>query len=213
MSPSKEPPQPTKMGIMSSILVHLTHGPEHATRAALAFLVAKAAVQEGHQVTVFLAGDAVQIMRDGVRDSLVGLGTGSLPDHYNAVAASGAKIYPSETSSKARGLEVHGLQGKPVEMATPKVVVKLALENDRMFTYEQQGAPFRVAPWASYEMLRTPGEQDRGSPSVRGSKTRGTRLLGLSLPASGGAQAAPRGLQARGGAFTAKPPGWPRTGR
>jgi predicted peroxiredoxin len=28
---------------MAKILVHLTHGPEHPTRAALAFLVAKAA--------------------------------------------------------------------------------------------------------------------------------------------------------------------------
>jgi predicted peroxiredoxin len=41
---------------MAKILVHLTHGPEHPTRAALAFLVAKAAIEEGHTVTLFLAG-------------------------------------------------------------------------------------------------------------------------------------------------------------
>jgi uncharacterized protein len=45
---------------MASILIHLTHGPEHPTKAALAFLVAKAAIEEGHAVTLFLAGDAVQ---------------------------------------------------------------------------------------------------------------------------------------------------------
>jgi hypothetical protein len=33
---------------MAKILVHLTHGPEHPTRAALAFLVAKSAIDEGH---------------------------------------------------------------------------------------------------------------------------------------------------------------------
>src|SRR5687768_4219778 len=48
----------------TSILVHVTHGPEHPTRAALAFLVARTALEEGHSVTLFLAGDAVQLLRD-----------------------------------------------------------------------------------------------------------------------------------------------------
>ncbi len=65
---------------MPKILVHLTHGPEHPTRAALAFLVAKSAIDEGHTVSMFLAGDAVQLMRDAVLDNLNGLGTGKLRD-------------------------------------------------------------------------------------------------------------------------------------
>lgn len=44
---------------MAKFLIHLTHGPEHPTRAALAFLVGKAALEEGHTVTLFLAGDSV----------------------------------------------------------------------------------------------------------------------------------------------------------
>ena len=120
---------------MASILVHLTYGPEHPTRAALAFLVAKAAIDEGHKVTMFLAGDAVQLLRNGVLDSLVGLGTGSLREHFDAVTASGTKIYLSGMSSKARGLDAQAVEGKPAEMAMPNVLVKLALENDRMFTY------------------------------------------------------------------------------
>jgi predicted peroxiredoxin len=120
---------------MASILVHLTHGPEHPTRAALAFLVAKAAIDDGHKVTMFLAGDAVQLMRDGVLDNLVGLGTGNLRELFNAIAASGSKIHLSGMSSKVRGLESQAVSGKPVEMATPNVLVKLALEHDKMFTY------------------------------------------------------------------------------
>jgi predicted peroxiredoxin len=120
---------------MASILVHLTHGPEHPTRAALAFLVAKTAIDEGHSVTMFLAGDAVQLMRDGVLDNLVGLGTGNLREHFNAVTAAGTKIYLSGMSSKARGLEAQAVQGKPVEMVMPNLLVKLALEAERMFTY------------------------------------------------------------------------------
>lgn len=120
---------------MAAILVHITHGPEHPTRAALGFLVAKAALEEGHRVTLFLAGDAVQLLRDGVLDSLVGLGTGSLRASYEAVVAAGADLYVSGMSARARGLTEGELEGKPVQLATPNVLVRLALEHDRMFTY------------------------------------------------------------------------------
>ena len=36
-----------------NILVHITQGPENATRAALGFLVAKTAIEEGHKVSLF----------------------------------------------------------------------------------------------------------------------------------------------------------------
>ncbi len=120
---------------MAKILVHVTHGPEDPTRAALGFLVAKAATEEGHEVTMFLAGDAVQLLRDAVLDSLNGLGTGSLRESYEAVAASGARIYVSGMSGKARGVGEGDLDGKPAEFAMPNKLVQLALEHDRVFTY------------------------------------------------------------------------------
>ncbi len=120
---------------MAKILIHLTHGPEHPTRAALAFLVGRAAIEEGHTVTMFLAGDAVQLIRDAALDTLVGLGTGKLRESYDALISGGARIYLSAMSSKARGVGESDLKGKPTEMATPSILVRLALEHDRMFTY------------------------------------------------------------------------------
>jgi predicted peroxiredoxin len=120
---------------MAKILVHITHGPEHPTRAALGFLVAKAAADEGHEVSLFLAGDAVQLVRDAVLDSLAGLGTGKLREHYDAIVAAGGRFYLSGLSSQARGLGEPDTAGKPVEMAMPNVLIRLAVENDRMFTY------------------------------------------------------------------------------
>jgi len=120
---------------MAKILVHITCGPEHPTKAALGFLVAKATVEEGHEVSLFLAGDATQLLRDAVLDSLTGLGTGSLRESYDAVVASGARIYASGMSSKARGVGEPDLEGKPVELAMPNRLVQLALESDRVFTY------------------------------------------------------------------------------
>ena len=78
---------------MARLLINVTHGPEHPTRAALAFLVGKAAVEEGHDVSLFLAGDAVQLLRDEVLDSLSRLGTGSLRDSYDAIVDAGGGFY------------------------------------------------------------------------------------------------------------------------
>jgi predicted peroxiredoxin len=117
------------------ILVHLTSGPENPTRAALAFLVARTAIEQGHSVSVFLAGDAVQVLRDSTLDGLAGLGTGRLREHFDAIAKGGGKFYLSGMSSSARGLTAADLQGKPAELAPPTILLKLALETDKMFTY------------------------------------------------------------------------------
>jgi len=120
---------------MAKILVHVTHGPEEPTRAALAFLVAKSAIDEGHAVSLFLAGDAVQLIRDAVLDNLGGLGTGKLREHYDAIVAGGGRFYLSGMSSKGRGVTDADLRGKPAEFAMPTVLVRLSLEHERMFTY------------------------------------------------------------------------------
>ncbi len=117
------------------ILIHVTSGPENPTRAALAFLVAKTAVEEGHTVTLFLAGDAVQLFRSDVLDNLAGLGTGKLREHYDAIVKGGGKFYLSGMSSKVRGVVESDLKDKPVEFALPKVLLQLSLESDRMFVY------------------------------------------------------------------------------
>ena len=120
---------------MAKILVHITHGPEHPTRAALGFLVARSALEEGHSVSLFLAGDAVQLLREPVLDALVGLGTGRLREHYDALVAGGGRFYLSGMSAKSRGLSEADLEGKPAEFALPNVLVNLSLDHDRMFTY------------------------------------------------------------------------------
>jgi predicted peroxiredoxin len=120
---------------MGRLLVHITHGPEAPTRAALGLLVARAAVDSGHQVDVFLAGDAVQLIRDPVLDSLTGLGTGALRESFDAVVSGGGRVYVSGMSSKARGASQQDLENKPAEMAMPDRLVKLTFEADRVLTY------------------------------------------------------------------------------
>ena len=127
--------EPKKEANKMKILIHVTQGPENPTRAALAFLIARTAIEEGHTVSLFLAGDAVQLMRDAVLDNMAGLGTGKLREHYDVIVKGGGKFYLSGMSSKARGLTEAELKGKPAELAPPNVLLRLSLEHDRMFTY------------------------------------------------------------------------------
>jgi predicted peroxiredoxin len=117
------------------ILVHITHGTENPTRAALGFLVARTAIEEGHRVNLFLAGDAVRLLQDSVLNSLAGIGTGKLREHYDVIVKGNGKFYLSGNSSKARGITDQDIKGKPAEFALPTVLVKLSLNSDRMFTY------------------------------------------------------------------------------
>lgn len=120
---------------MAKLVINITHGPDHPTRAALGFLIGKIAVEEGHDVSLFLAGDAVQLIRDGVLDSLNGLGTGNLRESFDGLAAGGGRIYLSGMSSKARGVTESDLEGKPAELVMPKKLLELSLAADRLFTY------------------------------------------------------------------------------
>ena len=127
-------PLPTPEAPMS-ILVHLTHGPENPTRAALGFAVAAAAAGQGHEVTVFLAGDAVQLARRGVVEQLAGLGTGKLSESLHRVVSAGARFFLSGGSSAARGLTSDQVMLPDFEMAGPARLVELAFEHDRQFVY------------------------------------------------------------------------------
>ena len=59
---------------MAHILLIGTHGSEDPTRAALAFLFAKGAVEEGHRPEVILAGDAAVLARQTVGENVIPVG-------------------------------------------------------------------------------------------------------------------------------------------
>jgi uncharacterized protein len=118
---------------MPNLLVHLATGPEHPTRAALAFLVARTAADEGHDVRLFLAGDAVQLARPETADAVQGIGTGALAEHWQALSSAGVQVYLSGMSSKARGISGDTRGG--VELAPPNKLVESALWADATLTY------------------------------------------------------------------------------
>lgn len=120
---------------MGSLLVHITHGPEAPTRAALGFLVAKSAADAGHDVTVFCAGDAAYLMKDPVVEHTKGIGTGALSDTLPAVVDAGVAIFVSGGSSKTRGVAEEDLKNKCATFATPAKLVELTFAADRVLCY------------------------------------------------------------------------------
>jgi len=120
---------------MGRLLVHIATGPESPTRAALGLLVARTALDAGHDVDVFIAGDGVGILRPETLDAGHGIGTGAFREHIDALVAGGATLYASGMSSKARGLTMDGLGGLPVTFAPPDKLVELTFAADRVLTY------------------------------------------------------------------------------
>lgn len=59
---------------MSKILVKSAWGSDDPTKAAFAFLHANALVEGGHEVQIFLLGEAVSLMRDPVANAVVPVG-------------------------------------------------------------------------------------------------------------------------------------------
>ncbi len=120
---------------MANILIHVTTGPENPTKAALAFLIAKTALAEGHSVTLFLAGDGVHLLGADALAGVEGSGTGKLKEHFDAIVDNGGRFYLSGMSAKARGYGNELIENRPAEYAMPNVLVRLLLESDKALTY------------------------------------------------------------------------------
>ena len=119
---------------MPRLLVQIATGPENPTRAALGLLIARTARDEGHDVDVFLAGDAVSFLRPETRDAAHGIGTGNVREHLEALAGGGATLHASGLSSKARGISAE-TAGLAVTLDPPSRLVELVLEADRVLVY------------------------------------------------------------------------------
>ena len=90
----------------NTVLVHIYSGLESKNKVTLGLLVALEAEKNDHQVTLFLAGDGVNLLSCKKAGEIVGTGTGDLYEHLENLRNSKVRIYVSGLSAKSRGYDL-----------------------------------------------------------------------------------------------------------
>ena len=78
---------------MSKVLIKSAWGSDDPTKAAFAFLHANALAEAGHDVQIFLLGEAVSIMRAPVANAIVPVGWPPLAEILQATIALEIRIH------------------------------------------------------------------------------------------------------------------------
>ncbi len=94
---------------MAKILVTASHGTDDPNRATLAFLAAKAAKENGDEVTVFLMNDAVMLAKKGVAEHIQGVGLAPFPELLEVLQILGVPLLVCKPCAEARGISEEDL--------------------------------------------------------------------------------------------------------
>jgi len=119
----------------NTVLVHIYSGLESKNKITLGLLVALTAEKNDHKVTLFLAGDGVQIINCKKAGEIVGEGTGELYEHLQNLKNSKVTIYVSGKSAKSRGYDEKLLDGYTAEFVMPDVLVEESIKADSVLCY------------------------------------------------------------------------------
>ena len=119
----------------NTVLVHIYSGLESKNKITLGLLVALTAEKNDHKVTLFLAGDGVQILNCKKAGEIVGQGTGDLYEHLQNLKSSKITIYVSGMSAKSRGYDEKLLNGYTAEFVMPDVLVEESIKADSVLCY------------------------------------------------------------------------------
>ena len=119
----------------NTVLVHIYSGLESKNKVTLGLLVALTAEKNDHKVTLFLAGEGVQILNCKKAGEIVGQGTGDLYEHLQNLKSSKITIYVSGMSAKSRGYDEKLLDGYTAEFVMPDVLVEESIKADSVLCY------------------------------------------------------------------------------
>ena len=119
----------------NTVLVHIYSGLESKNKITLGLLVALTAEKNDHKVTLFLAGDGVQILNCKKAGEIVGQGTGDLYEHLQNLKNSKITLYVSGMSAKSRGYDEKLLDGYTAEFVMPDVLVEESIKADSVLCY------------------------------------------------------------------------------
>ena len=119
----------------NKVLVNIYSGLKSKNKVTLGLMAALTADNEGHQVTLFLEGNGVNILNCKTAGEIIGKGTGDLHEHLENLKNSKVTIYVSEISAKSRGYDKTLLNGYKAEFVMPNVLIEESIKADSVLCY------------------------------------------------------------------------------
>jgi sulfur relay (sulfurtransferase) complex TusBCD TusD component (DsrE family) len=109
-------------------------GSDDPTKAAFPFLHGLALEEAGHQVQIFLLGEAVSLMRKTLANSVTPVGWPPVGETLDKLAAKHTQIYACGTCSRARGVTEADLNNYGAKYGNPTIFVSLIEWADHVIT-------------------------------------------------------------------------------
>ncbi|HEY8258505.1 MAG TPA: DsrE family protein [Gemmatimonadales bacterium] len=109
-------------------------GSDDPTKAAFPFSHGNALAEAGHDVQIFLLGEAVGLMRRSVAEAVVPVGWPRVAELLAKVAERKIPIYACGTCSRARGVTDADLANWSAKYGSPTIFVSLIEWADRVIT-------------------------------------------------------------------------------
>jgi len=116
------------------ILMKSAWGSDDPTKAAFPFLHGDALSEAGHEVQIFLLGEAVSLMRKSVANAVVPVGWPPLSEVLSKIVTKKIPIYACGACSRARGVTEADLTEYGAKFGNPKIFVSLVEWSDKIIT-------------------------------------------------------------------------------
>lgn len=127
-------PSPTQSAKKLKIMMKSAWGSDDPTKAAFPFLHGNALAEAGHEVQIFLLGEAVSLMRQSVAAAVVPVGWPPLADALHTAVTHKIQIYACGACSRARSVTEADLATWGAKFGNPTIFVQLVEWADRVIT-------------------------------------------------------------------------------
>jgi predicted peroxiredoxin len=109
-------------------------GSDDPTKAAFPFSHGLALAEAGHEVQIYLLGEAVVLMRKVVADAVTPVGWPAVGEFLNKLAGKHVQIYACGACSRARGVTEADLATYGAKFGSPPIFVSLVEWADHVIT-------------------------------------------------------------------------------
>src|SRR5271170_6747680 len=116
------------------ILMKSAWGSDDPTKAAFPFSHGLALTEAGHEVQIYLLGEAVVLMRKVVADAVTPVGWPPVGDFLNKLTAKRVQIYACGACARARGVTEADLTTYGAKFGSPPIFVSLIEWADHIIT-------------------------------------------------------------------------------